>query len=264
MAEQVLDAVLALVAEENAGGAIKLIGSLDTHLEQSSLTLEAIWHSLGSPQAAGSKDDLASVREAARAALQACDVQLGRHMGGSARCPHCLSMCQWHEAELCGHFVGVEVSEEGEQLLLPEDWGLVERWSDAVAVVENGECVPLEEASESELPGEVADAANKGASAGLRDLMESCGVAFIDTDASSGERMAMCFAESPARLRDELESSIVDLETWVLSEPEEEEDEDEEDDAEEDEEDQEDGDEEDEDEDADEAEEAGEGSERPS
>jgi hypothetical protein len=246
MAEQVLDVVLALVADENAEDAIKLIGSLDTHVEQSSVTLEAVWHRLGSPEADGSEDDLASVREAARAALQACDVQRGRHMGGSARCPHCLSMCQWHEAELCGHFVGVEVSEEGEQSLLPEDWGLVERWSDAVAVVENGECVPLEEASESDLPGVVADAANKGAGAGLRDLMESCGVAFIDTDASSGESMTMCFVDSPGCLRDELESSIVDLETWVLSEPEEEEDEDEEDG------------------DADEAEEAGEGSERPS
>ncbi len=127
VSEQLRNTIVDALESGSFDAAEKLIGDVPLGSSKTEELLSGAWHWLESHPRKLKKKQREAMKEQLRQLLQDNDEALGVHQGGAARCPFCLKMNLWGEAETCEHYMGAKgadlyMDEEEE-----EDMGYIDR-----------------------------------------------------------------------------------------------------------------------------------------
>ena len=194
-----------------AGNSVEApVDALDLCDSASSEILERAWNHIRASRNSDQSSRADQALECIRAALQTADEQQGLNTGGLARCPFCIHMCLWGEAEHCEHYVGVIASElEVQDLLQSLDQELAERWGDSWGSAEGNDLPP------GVLPDAVSEELGSSEKDSLLALLKHCGAVAVDATAGDGGHMEVVFAKSTKNLESEVRKWIKQFEGWA-------------------------------------------------
>jgi hypothetical protein len=207
LAKEILD----IAAKGQVADACTLVAKLPDEEESADL-LERLWWASGEPRFASMSAEWDHFREAVRARLQKCDMQLGRHYCGAARCPICIQICQFQAGDVCDHFLGVDSSELEVQEMVNDAGDAILQITSVLERVEVEE-IPMPPARLFPAGGK-PDGSDLGSNA-VRRLLRALDCRFVRAIGGDGEWCQVVFAEDGGEVCQRLTGTAERLGAWA-------------------------------------------------